>query len=525
MWSKEAGGDGLSRLFPVCCMRIGNHGQPQVTCLATMERSDLAEGRSPSVFVFNPFAEGYIAQGKAFTPVKHQALLAADLANVPQFLCRPQDIVLLAKRPSAGFLNALQQAGFPLPEFVELRAGRLDPAGSLCRRPLGGLRPWAWGPDSLELLEPLLARAADEARSATRYFNNDIARLYSKAWSADFLRKVLARSPRASPDTAAQRGPGVMAAEPWLCCEQEAGVVVDTLEDALEAIAAIRGRGHQRVVVKEAHGLAGHNAIRLWEPKVLPAQRQWLAHALKDGRQLVVEPWLERELDFSVHLEMGPRQLQLCGYTGLVNDRKGQFLANWAEADYRRCLPANAAALFRPATDISERLLRLYAEIFSLLEAELQRAGFVGPVSIDAFLYRTPQGDCRLKPVVEINPRYTMGRLTLELMNHARPGSRGLFRLVSRAQARAAGFADFPSYARSLTERLPLRLETEAAAESAELAGGDACAPGAGEDRVKISQGALCLNDPARAQVCLATFEVSPSQPVSMPVVDSADYG
>ena len=69
---------------------------------------------------------------------------------------------------------------------------------------------------------------------------------------------------------------------------------MDTLEGALEAIAAIRRRGHHRVVAKEAHGLAGHNAIRLWEPEVLPAQQRWLAHALQDGRQVVIEPWLER---------------------------------------------------------------------------------------------------------------------------------------------------------------------------------------------------------------------------------------
>ena len=280
-------------------------------------------------------------------------------------------------------------------------------------------------------------------------------------------------------------------AAPWLCSEQEAGLVVDTLEDALEAIAAIRGRGHHRVVVKEAHGVAGHNAIRLWEPEVLPAQRKWLAHALADGRQLVVEPWLERELDFSVQLEMGPGRLTLCGYTGLINDLKGQFLANWAEADYSRCLPAAVAALFRAQPGISGHLERLYGDICSLLEAELQRVGFAGPVSIDAFIYRTPQGGCRLKPVVEINPRYTMGRLTLELMKHARPGSCGLFRLVTRAQARAEGFANLSSYASSLGDRLPLHLE--------------------GKLPPKIRQGALCLSDPGQAQVCLATFEVGPT--------------
>jgi hypothetical protein len=175
----------------------------------------------------------------------------------------------------------------------------------------------------------------------------------------------------------------------------------------------------------------------------------------------------------------------------LINDRKGQFLANWAEADYCQCLPAQVVELLGAKADIADRLQKLCGQLFSLLESELQSVGFVGPVSIDAFVYRTPQGDCRLKPVVEINPRYTMGRLTVELMKHTCPGSCGRFRLVTRGQARTEGFADLASYACSLGERLRLCLE--------------------GEPLPKIRHGALCLNDPGQAQVCLATFEVSPT--------------
>ena len=439
------------------------------------------------MFLFNPFAEGYIAHGKAFTPPKHQAALAEDLANLPQFLCQPGDVVLLAKRASAGFIDYLKRAGFELPEFVELREGRLDPADGVWQRELGSLRPWAWGPDSVQLLEPLFGRVGTGAR---QYFNDEIARLYSKVWSAGFLRKVLARF-SGGQEGSRLGAEGDAAVAPWLCSEQEAGVAVESLEEALRAIGAMHSRGQQRVVVKEAYGLAGQNAIRLWEPEMLPAQRRWLARALKHRQQLVVEQWLERELDFSVQLEMGPRGLEVCGYTGLVNDRKGQFLANWAEADYKRCLPAKVAGSFPAVADISRHFQQLYDGIFCLLGAELQGVGFVGPVSIDAFVYRTPQGESRLKPVVEINPRYTMGRLTVELMKHTCPGSCGLFRLVSRGQARAEGFADLSSYARALDERLRLRLE--------------------GEPVPKIRQGALCLNDPVQAQVCLATFEVGPT--------------
>jgi uncharacterized ferritin-like protein (DUF455 family) len=437
-----------------------------------------SKGRTPSVFVFNPFAEGRIALGNGFTPVKHQAQLAGDLASLPQFLGRADDIVLVPKRPSVEFLSAIKQAGFALPEFVELKNGRIDPAGKLAARKLGRLRPWAWGPDSVELLRPLFENVSGEARAANQWFNERIAGLYSKAWSADFLKKVLAGDFAAS-----------SAAESWLCTQREIGVAVHSLDAALEAIADIRARGHHRVVAKEALGLAGRNAIRLWEPEVSAAQMQWLARAVQNGRQLVIEPWLERALDFSIQLEMGPRHLKLCGYTGLRNDPKGQFQANWAEPNYERRIPASVTALFRESPDISGRFQRLYRDIFSLLETELREAGFMGPIGVDAFVSRTAQGDYRLKPVVEINPRYTMGRLTLELMKRACPGSHGMFRLVSRVQAQAEGFANFSDYAQALSKRFPLHLE--------------------GEPVARIRAGALCLNEPATAQVCLATFQVT----------------
>src|SRR3569833_112514 len=323
-----------------------------------------SKGRTPGVFVFNPFAEGYFALGKRFTPVKHQLLLARDLANQPQFLCRADDIVLVTKRPETEFLSDLKQAGFALPVFVELKNGRLDQASSVRTRKLGGLRPWAWGPDSVELLQPLFANVSSEMRGINERFNDGIARLYSKAWSAEFLRQVLANRKIAA------------IAEGWLCAEHEVGVAANTLDEALAAVAAIRGRGHHRVVAKLGLGLAGQSAIRLWEPELLESQRQWFANAFKNGQQVVIEPWLERELDFSIQLEMGARALKLCGYAGLINDAKGQFQANWAEPNFARRMPNGVTKLCNTISDISGGLQRLYAEIFSLLEAELRAAGF-----------------------------------------------------------------------------------------------------------------------------------------------------
>jgi len=269
------------------------------------------------------------------------------------------------------------------------------------------------------------------------------------------------------------------------------GVTVNSLAEALAAIATIRQRGHHKIVVKEALGLAGSNAMRLFEPEVLESHRRWMDNAVANGRQLVLEPWLERELDFSVQLEMTDDGLKLCAYTGLINDAKGQFQANVAMPGHQKKIPANVIALFPEAPDVAARLHRLYAGIFDALEGELRRANYRGPVGIDAFVYRDQDCRHRLKPIVEINPRYTMGRLTVELMKNVAPGSRGMFRLVSRKQARSEGFENFPAYGRWLREQFPILLK--------------------GEPSPRISEGAIFLNDPAQAGVCLAVFQVAPA--------------
>src|SRR5262249_16938347 len=136
---------------------------------------------------------------------------------------------------------------------------------------------------------------------------------------------------------------------------------------------------------------------------------------------------------------------------------------------------------------------QLYQDMGSLLADELRARGFLGPIGIDAFVYLGHDGFLRLKPIVEINPRYTMGRVTLELMRYTAPGSYGRFRLVNPKQAHSrTGFA---AYAQALVRSQPLCVR--------------------GQPVPKIVQGAICLNDPGRAQQCLAVFEVRSRVPLS----------
>jgi hypothetical protein len=204
---------------------------------------------------------------------------------------------------------------------------------------------------------------------------------------------------------------------------------------------------------------------------------------------LVIEPWLERVIDFSIQLEMEPGGINLVGYSGLLNDWKGQYEGNWAGPGFKGRIDVNFPTWFPRVRDISRRVLNFYGKICERLEKELRPAAYFGPIGIDAFIYRANTGECRLKPIVEINPRYTMGRLVLELMHHVAPGSTGVFRLISPQEVKNDGFDGFPSWARALSQRMPLERE--------------------GRPRPKIRGGALCLTDPECAKAVLAVFEVT----------------
>ncbi len=424
------------------------------------------------VYWFNPFAEGFIAYGKSYTPRKSQILLCRDLENLPQFLCAPGDLVLVRKQPSAKFLNTIQSAGFCLPEFVEL-----SEKDSLHRRELGALCPWAWGPDSLALFRDLSVLADDRLRPYEECFNEKIAELYSKAWSASLLRRALAQTGR----------------ESWLCTADEIGVVVDNPGAAIEAIRAIRVRGQRKVVVKEAVGLAGHNSLRLWEPEILADQSKWIEQVTAGRRQVIVEPWLDRELDFSIQLEMGNEGLNVCGYTGLINDRRGQFRANWAAPDFARHVPSAVSSVFPQIPELRAALGGFYESVFGFMSDELRQVGYEGPLGIDAFVYRGEDGRHRIKPIVEINARFTMGRVTVELMRHVVAERYGIFHLLTLPMLRANGFDSFVSYARHLGTSASIHLD--------------------GFPVPKIGSGVLCLTDPERAQVCLAVFEIAGQPP------------
>jgi transcriptional antiterminator RfaH len=143
--------------------------------------------------------------------------------------------------------------------------------------------------------------------------------------------------------------------------------------------------------------------------------------------------------------------------------------------DIKRLLAEEGARLDAAATHVGQAMAAL---------------GFRGPAGIDALVYRTPEGRPALKPLVELNPRMTMGRVARALGKRVRRDRVGLWVQVSRDAVRAAGFAGFSAWADDLRARAPLAFVG---------------------DPPQIAAGALFTTDPARAERLVTVLIVGES--------------
>ncbi len=362
--------------------------------LRLFERS---KGRTPRVFWFDPDAEGAMLPTDGATVPESSAgrQVALDLECLAAFLARRDDVVLVRRLPSLEWRERMAQLGFQLPEFEALTpGGDLSPESLTARRKLASLRPWSWSPRAAELMRPLESRLPTSARSIDEDWNPKTRRLFAKDLAAGWLADWVEANP-GSFDPAA------------------IGRFVRTEAEAEAAVEAFSRAGYPRCVVKAPFGCSGRRN-RLWDPGRSP---NWLGRILSQQGGVLVEPWLDRVFDFSVQFALGDQGLRRLGFVRLRNSAGGQFEAAWTGPKFCQGM-SPALARF-----LNDGVLTLYDEnLREFLETRLVEAGYAGPVGIDAFVFRTREGNLALKPIVEMNPRHTLGRVALELRRRVAPG-------------------------------------------------------------------------------------------------------
>lgn len=418
-----------------------------------------SRGRTPVVHLFNPQAETTVAGTTPDRPIQR---LAEDLDLLPAFLGHREDVVLVHRRPSPEHLARLQALGMAWPELETLGPdGQLSAVSPLRTRKLGGLRPWAWSPDAESVLGPL--RPGVGGSAPTGGWHPAQQPLFSKACGADILRDL---------------------------DDPLAGRPVTSLAELRTARRDLAAAGHRHGVVKPAFSSSGRGFRRteLWSD----ADDAWAETALATHGALVVEPWLERLADFSVQAEVRPdRSLHLRGFTRLLTDERGRFQAVEASGRFTRLFPAEVARFFAGGGRGSWLESFYRDRVFPQLAARFDACGFQGAFGLDALVFRQADGSPALRAVVELNPRFTMGRVAHELRRLADSAAIVRFSLATRRSERHCPARSLPELAARLEAAHPVVTNTRG-------------------DATVITSGTVVLNDPRAAQRFLAVLTVLP---------------
>ena len=440
-----------------------------------------SRGRTPNVLWFNPNAEQCAASNHYEVSSKAATQLQHDLAFLPTYLSRQDDVLILSQRPTPEFLSTIQSYGFHLPEIHEsepvatgTNTGTGQRAPDLNRK-IGDLRPWAWSPDSQAFFERNL-KSVTRPRPPDALWNEGLRALYSKTWSAQWGKRLAAECR----DTE------------WIAPDSIYGRAVHNLDELQQARQHFADLGTPNIACKAPFATAAYgNRCLLADETLSPALLKWLEPIWEQQGALVVEPWLDRVFDFSVQFEMSANGLKHMGTTRMVNNSRGQFQGIITNA-FCKGLDPKLVRFIMERTDGRPRVFHHYeTTVAPRLEAALHAANFHGPIGIDALIYRDRNGKLQLKTIVEINPRFTMGRVAHELAQHNAPHAVGFFQIIPKSQLHKTSTPNFADWAAQAAQAHPVQLTHHA--------------------KPLLRTGSFPLNDPKTANQFLAVYHVRAS--------------
>jgi uncharacterized ferritin-like protein (DUF455 family) len=342
-----------------------------------------SRGRSPNIWAFNPAAElesHKISASKSYTTVEN------DLTPLLIPLCKKDDILLSNEPIDIHTLDVFYRLNFPLPE--NFCFNQIDQI--LSKHKPGLIKTWAKTP--VIERKTLAIKNAQSPTFRTKIWDEKWKDLFSKKYHAHVYTAL--SSTNSSLDL---REANFIKTYDELILESK------TNDLMLKMPLASTGRGCRRVLLDS-----------LQEDDI-----KWIKGSIKRQGGVLAEPFRNRLLDFSAQYEIltdgklksyGLTQIETKGFANTANTC-GSFHGTWPE-DIKRFVFQNGTQLIRDGFD-------LVAKEWSVI---MKKIGFTGPFALDGFIW-TEGDQLYFRPICELNPRLTMGRLALELHRSCQAGS------------------------------------------------------------------------------------------------------
>lgn len=380
-----------------------------------MEVFSKSRGRSTTVRWFDPGAESELA---GETHPKAKALmqqLEQDLAMVLVAVSKPDDVVLSNRPPSKQLRKHWIDRGVELPEFFAT-----DQREKLVDRKLRDCKPWAWTPKNHEITNSFQS----SLRHPSAPWCQEQALLYRKSWSVSKTRVWMEQAGRRGmPD--------------WLASLEVLGSPVSSLLEVEAALRELKRKGYAYAIYKTDLGAAGRGQRRVaCEFPIGQHDLRWLENEFSRSREEgslprgILEPELSRRADISFlwNFDLPEKNLDFMGWTQPVISQGRRFSGTILGAPFSNCDAETKRFLLE---NRCARLQQTSQWLAERLKPALCAVGFTGQLGVDAFVFEDPTGALKIKPMVELNPRMTMGHVALSLEKRLSPGVTAEFRIFT----------------------------------------------------------------------------------------------
>lgn len=365
----------------------------------------LSRGRVPNLFWYDPLVESdLIGPPRRLQPSAKKSQMIFDLETLPTFFAKRDDVVLVQKSPSRSFLRQLDLWGFEIPEYREcLAANRLVNPQQAQRFKVETTRkqklcPWGWS-----------QQIATNQKTDLPF---DPKILFSKVQHTELFMKLFVQLATTDQNLLEIVVPDTHVGQIQIIDKKSFGEIPQTLTDQLYFFRA-------------QYGMSGQMA-RVLDPKRFLG----LANAVLSQQQVgVLEPALDKVFDYSIQLEIDAHgQVRDHGLLRFLADHKGAYFGAHIGA-FDRGLP-DEVRKFVASAEFKQLNECVLATVAKFLEAH----NYVGLAGIDCLVCRMPDGSLRVRPLLEVNPRYNMGYLALQLKQRVLPGRVGIWALLPRHQ-------------------------------------------------------------------------------------------
>ncbi|MDR2764267.1 MAG: hypothetical protein LBB90_04480 [Tannerella sp.] len=369
---------------------------------------------------FNPGHEMSVCSGKAhYTPAAPVRKMMEDMGLLPLWYGAAGDYVWVDDAAEAlRFLSFVPPVLCP-PVFPlsQAEAGRCTTEA----KPLEAV-PWGLSPQSIRFFESLRERGVT---LVVPPWEEAFTRLTSRQTAAECLQKVQARLPETSP------------------------IVVPCFCTTPEEVQQFMSVYPPPYLLKMPYSCSGRGLHWIWTDRLETPTLRWMAGALKKQGQVSIEPALDKVCDFAMEFESdGNGQVAYRGLSIFETLPKGSFSS---------CLLGSEASLWNKLRAcISEKSLQDLRHAVTAVLTETLGAIYRGCLGVDMLIYRR-NGAFAIHPLIELNLRYTMGMVALQLSRRwMHPSAEGRFVVVcesSRGTAYASHLQMEKTYPLLLEDR------------------------------------------------------------------------